>query len=258
MNNSFYISSRDLLIKQHLSSIMQLPRIVKITLNSSPAKSIVEKKQNSTIIPYFVAMSIFTGQKPVFTRAKKSLASFKLRKGQLLGCKVTLRRQFLFIFFKLLVHAILPQIRDFTKKNINKLSTSLFVSNFEKRSFSCEKNQHTLSFGITSLMAIPHLEDFYDIFHSSTPTGFFFNIKIQGDFKSANNFYTQHFFNKIKLQYLLFQKKKGEKKCGDVGLFFHKKTPVATPPFILRLFLPFSEKKAENPPEIKILEKNLN
>lgn len=91
-------------------NIMEVPRLVKIVLNVG----IGEATQNIKAIDSSVQdIALITGQRPVVTRAKKSIASFKLRKGMPIGCMVTLRGDRMYEFFDRLVSFALPRVRDF-------------------------------------------------------------------------------------------------------------------------------------------------
>lgn len=89
---------------------MRVPRIVKITLNMGLGEAI----GNPKIIDHAVEeMRLITGQQPVVTRAKKSIATFKLREGQKIGCMVTLRNGQMWEFLDRLISFALPRVRDF-------------------------------------------------------------------------------------------------------------------------------------------------
>jgi large subunit ribosomal protein L5 len=91
-------------------SPMQLPRLGKITLNMG----VGEAKQNSKALDEAVEqLAIIAGQRPVITKAKKSIAGFKLREGMPIGCKVTLRGARMWEFLDRLMAVALPRIRDF-------------------------------------------------------------------------------------------------------------------------------------------------
>lgn len=91
-------------------SPMQVPRLEKITVNVG----LGEATQNIKALDNAVAeISAITGQKPVVTRAKKSIANFKLRQGVPIGCMVTLRQDRMYEFLDRLVHVALPRVRDF-------------------------------------------------------------------------------------------------------------------------------------------------
>ena len=91
-------------------SIMQVPRITKITLNMGVGEAVGDKK----IIDNAVGdLAKITGQKPLVTKARKSVAGFKIREGWPIGCKVTLRRERMYEFLDRLVTVAIPRIRDF-------------------------------------------------------------------------------------------------------------------------------------------------
>jgi large subunit ribosomal protein L5 len=89
---------------------MQVPRLEKIVLNIGLGEAIHNNKLMDAAVEELQAVS---GQKPVITRAKKSIASFKLREGMPIGCMVTLRRDRMFDFLLKLVNVALPRVRDF-------------------------------------------------------------------------------------------------------------------------------------------------
>ncbi|MEL6540777.1 MAG: 50S ribosomal protein L5 [Pseudomonadota bacterium] len=93
---------------------LQVPRLEKITLNMGVGEASQDKKKVATAAE---EMALIAGQKPVITRAKKSIAQFKLREGMPIGCKVTLRRDRMFEFLDRLVTVAMPRIRDFRGVN---------------------------------------------------------------------------------------------------------------------------------------------
>jgi len=89
---------------------MQVPKMQKIVINMGLGEAI----QNIKIIDGAVQeLAMITGQKPVVTKAKKSIATFKLRQGMAIGCSVTLRKEIMYEFFDRLVNVALPKVRDF-------------------------------------------------------------------------------------------------------------------------------------------------
>ena len=91
-------------------NVMQVPRLEKVVLNMGLGEAI----QNIKLLDAAVEeLNIIAGQKPVITRAKKSIAAFKLREGMPIGCMVTLRRKKMYDFFYKLVNIALPRVRDF-------------------------------------------------------------------------------------------------------------------------------------------------
>jgi large subunit ribosomal protein L5 len=92
------------------SNPMQVPRLVKITLNMGVGEAVGDRK----VLDNAVAdMTRIAGQKPVVTKARKSIAGFKIRQGWPIGCKVTLRRERMYEFLDRLVSVAIPRIRDF-------------------------------------------------------------------------------------------------------------------------------------------------
>lgn len=91
-------------------NVMQVPRLVKVVLNIG----IGEATQNAKLLDQgSYTLSVVSGQKPVITRAKKSISNFKLREGVPIGCMVTLRGNRMFEFLERLVSVALPRVRDF-------------------------------------------------------------------------------------------------------------------------------------------------
>ena len=93
---------------------MEVPRLEKITLNMGVGEASQDKKKVQTAAE---EMALIAGQKPVITKAKKSIAQFKLREGMPIGCKVTLRRERMYEFLDRLVTIALPRVRDFRGLN---------------------------------------------------------------------------------------------------------------------------------------------
>ena len=107
---------KSLMEKFNYSSKMQAPKIEKIVLNIGVGDAV----SNSKLLDDAVnELTLITGQKPVVTRAKKSIAGFKLREGQAIGCKVTLRGERMYEFLDKLVNVSLPRVRDFRGVNPN-------------------------------------------------------------------------------------------------------------------------------------------
>ncbi|MGF1765259.1 50S ribosomal protein L5 [Aliivibrio kagoshimensis] len=92
------------------SSVMQVPRVEKITLNMGVGEAINDKKllENAS-----ADMALISGQKPLITKARKSVAGFKIREGYPIGCKVTLRGERMWEFLERLISISLPRVRDF-------------------------------------------------------------------------------------------------------------------------------------------------
>lgn len=92
------------------SSIMQVPKIEKIVINVGVGDAVATPKALDKAV---LELTKITGQKPVITKAKKSIAGFKLREGMAIGCKVTLRGEKMMDFFDKLISIALPRVRDF-------------------------------------------------------------------------------------------------------------------------------------------------
>jgi large subunit ribosomal protein L5 len=89
---------------------MQVPRLTKVVLNMGVGEASQDRKKVEAAA---ADMTLIAGQKPVITRAKKSIAGFKLREGMAIGCKVTLRRERMYEFLDRLINIALPRVRDF-------------------------------------------------------------------------------------------------------------------------------------------------
>ena len=101
---------KSLVEKFNYSSSMQAPKVEKIVLNIGVGDAV----SNSKLLDVAVnELTLITGQKPVITRAKKSIAGFKLREGAPIGCKVTLRKEKMYDFMDKLMNISLPRVRDF-------------------------------------------------------------------------------------------------------------------------------------------------
>lgn len=92
------------------ANVMQVPRLMKVSVNMGLGEAVGDKK----VLEKAVAdMATIAGQKPIITKARKSVASFKIRDGYPIGCKVTLRRERMYEFIDRLVTVALPRVRDF-------------------------------------------------------------------------------------------------------------------------------------------------
>lgn len=110
---------KDTIVKQlteqfSYSNVMQVPKITKVTLNMGLGEAVADKK----VIEHAVAdMTLIAGQKPVVTKARKSIAGFKIRDDLPIGCKVTLRGERMYEFLDRLINIAIPRIRDFRGLN---------------------------------------------------------------------------------------------------------------------------------------------
>lgn len=92
------------------ANVMQVPKIDKVVVNVGVGEAVADPKTLDAVVR---DIQIITGQKPIITKAKKSIAAFKLREGMPIGCKVTLRGQQMYEFVDRLISLALPRIRDF-------------------------------------------------------------------------------------------------------------------------------------------------
>ena len=93
-----------------LSNVMAVPRVVKITLNMGVGEAVVDKKQLEAAVS---DMEAIAGQRPIMTKARKSIAGFKIRDNMPIGCKVTLRKSRMYEFLDRLINIAIPRQRDF-------------------------------------------------------------------------------------------------------------------------------------------------
>ncbi|WP_438951402.1 50S ribosomal protein L5 [Porticoccus sp.] len=93
-----------------LANVMQVPKITKITLNMGVGEALGDKKALENAV---ADMTLIAGQKPVITKARKSIAGFKVREGWPIGCKVTLRSDRMYEFLERLISLAIPRMRDF-------------------------------------------------------------------------------------------------------------------------------------------------
>jgi large subunit ribosomal protein L5 len=111
LQEKYHSAIKPILIKQfQYASSMEAPTVEKVIVNIGVGEAI----NNSKALDEAVAeLTLLTGQKPVITKAKKSVANFKLREGMSIGCKVTLRGERMYQFLDKLVNIALPRVRDF-------------------------------------------------------------------------------------------------------------------------------------------------
>lgn len=104
----------ELMKKYNYSSVMQIPKIEKVVLNMGVGDAVFNAKVLDEAVE---ELTVITGQKPVVTKAKKSIANFKLREGMPIGAKVTLRGERMYDFLDKLFSIALPRVRDFRGTN---------------------------------------------------------------------------------------------------------------------------------------------
>ena len=111
LEQKYYDTVKPSLMKEYnYSSPMEAPKVVKVVVNMGVGDAIANPKLLEEAVE---EMTQITGQKPVITKAKKSIANFKLREGMPIGCKVTLRGERMYEFLDKLMNISLPRVRDF-------------------------------------------------------------------------------------------------------------------------------------------------
>ena len=140
------IISQDLIYKQNYNNIMELPKIQKLVLNSTD-KVFTEDRKNITTTLF--GLEMICGQKLKISVAKKSIAGFKIREGQIIGCKVTLRKHNISHFIDKLRLLVLPRFGKFN---------GISLKNFDK--------QGNISFGLNDLLLFPELESQFELFEN--------------------------------------------------------------------------------------------
>ncbi len=117
LKDMYYSEIVDAMMKKfEYKNVMQVPKIAKVVINMG----VGEAKENAKALESAVNdMQIITGQKAVTTRAKKSVANFKVREGMQIGCKTTLRGEKMYEFLERLINLALPRVRDFRGVNPN-------------------------------------------------------------------------------------------------------------------------------------------
>jgi large subunit ribosomal protein L5 len=165
-----------LILKQNIKTISEIPKVTKIVINTS-SKLIVNEKKHLT--PILLALELITGQKPKITKAKKSIATFKLRENQVIGCKVTMRDSNMLIFFEKLNKILLPRLTDFQGLN------------FEKKSSGIEKSIGNIDIGINNFLIFPELENYFEYFEYRG--GMDINIQTSAKTKRITNLFFSGF-----------------------------------------------------------------
>ena len=115
LNDLYTQSIRPDLIKESgYSNLLQVPKLEKIVINMGIGEAVQDSKKVAAAVS---ELSLITGQRPITTKAKRSVAGFKLREGMAIGCKVTLRRDRMYEFLDRLITIALPRVRDFRGLN---------------------------------------------------------------------------------------------------------------------------------------------
>ncbi len=136
--------THDFIYKKNIKNLLNIPKIEKIVLNMTD-KNIVNDKKN--IMPLISSLEIVSGQKLKYTSAHKSISTFKIRKKQIIGCKLDLRKKQMFTFLEKLITIILPRERNFT--GINK---------------SCLDSYGHLNVGLPTILNFPELKNYFEYF----------------------------------------------------------------------------------------------
>jgi large subunit ribosomal protein L5 len=150
----------DLILKNNYTTVMQLPRVEQIILNTTSKNYLNDKK---LILFTLTALECISGQKPQLTYAQKSIANFKIRQSQLLGCKVVLCNNLMYNFLEKLSKIIFPRIRDYSKKKQQQLNGNDFSRISNKQNKSLSKKRLTHDFGFHNLMIFPELENNFEL-----------------------------------------------------------------------------------------------
>lgn len=136
------VFARDMIVKMNYGSSFDIVQLKKVTVHYTSKYMLAEPK--NILLPS-VALQLVTGQTPHVTRASQSVAAFKLKKSQVLGCAVTLRKEMMNRFMTQCVHVLLPRIKDFSSLPVSSL-------------------QPSVHFGIEQMLFFPTLEKHVDIF----------------------------------------------------------------------------------------------
>jgi large subunit ribosomal protein L5 len=139
-----FIIVEDFLLKEKCQNIIELPKIRKIAVNNSSRYIIKDKKY---LLPSLLALEFLTSQKAKQVKAKKSIASFKIREKQILGAVITLRNNNLFYFLEKIIKAIIPQFREYN---------GFIFSSFDSKG--------NLTIGIQNPLIFPELQNFFEFF----------------------------------------------------------------------------------------------
>ena len=137
----------------------EIPKLTKIVLNMGVADAITDKKKLNNAVE---EMALIAGQKPLVTKARKSIATFKLREGMPIGCKVTLRSDRMYEFLERLINMALPRIRDFH---------GITGKNFDGKG--------NFAFGIKEQIIFPEINYFFGNHKTNPCFMYFFRIQLR-------------------------------------------------------------------------------
>jgi large subunit ribosomal protein L5 len=164
--------TRDLLLKGTSQNVMNCPKLDKISLSLTTKEALINS--NKLLIPLML-LKLITGQKPKITKARKSIAQFKLRQGKAIGCKVTLRNKMMYSFLDKIIYNILPQIIE--------LKTEKIMVNF-----------NSLTIGIEDISVFSELENQYEFLKNTQ--GLNINLSVKNN-KSKNK--PKYLFSGLKI-----------------------------------------------------------
>ena len=136
----------DFLLKNSSKNIYKAPFVEKVVLSIGVKEANINS--NKILVPLLI-LNLITGQKPFFTKAKHSIANFKLRKGKIIGCKVTLKNGGMNNFFEKFIHIVLPQLNDMN------------ISKYKHR-----KKTNVITIGIKDCSVFPELENQYELLNN--------------------------------------------------------------------------------------------
>lgn len=173
----------DLILKQNYTNIMQLPRLEKIVLNTTSKNYANDKKY---ILFTLAAVELISGQKPQLTYAKKSVANFKIRQHQILGCRVVLHENLMYTFLEKLSRIILPRLRDITPKKSN-TQKNQNISLIDQKHSLKSKISLAYTFGLKNLMLFPELENHYELVENFRGMNVSFIFSISSQKNCLNN-----------------------------------------------------------------------
>lgn len=137
-NNQLF---RDLLLKKTTKNVMNHPKMDKISISLTNKEVLINS--NKLFVPLML-LKLITGQKPKITKAKKSIAQFKLREGKAIGCKVTLRKEIMYSLLDKIIYSLLPQIIEIKTERIKSNFNSLNIGIEDLSIFSELENQYEL------------------------------------------------------------------------------------------------------------------
>jgi large subunit ribosomal protein L5 len=138
----------DLLLKKTKKNAFEAVKLEKIILNAGV------KDANTTsnkILPALLIMKLITHQQPIYTKARKSIANFKLREGKIIGCKTTLRNKNMYNFLEKIVHLVIPQQTE--------------VKNYKYKN---RRPNNSITFGVPDANIFPEMENQFELFNKIT------------------------------------------------------------------------------------------